>query len=87
MRVATDSARAQGMIKTIKTNKQPTDTGFRPYTSLKGAINIEPTARPIRYRVRPKVTIVLEVPNSAAMSATPEVYEVEYKTLVTVRHV
>jgi hypothetical protein len=73
MRVTTDLARAQGMIKIMKINKQATDTGLRPYTSLKGAMNIDPTARPIRYKVNPKVTTVLDVPNSAAISATPEV--------------
>lgn len=48
MRASTDLARAQGMIKTVKTSRQPTETGFRPYTSLNGAMNMEPIASPIR---------------------------------------
>ena len=46
--VGTDWASAQGMIRTVDMNMQITDTGFLPYTSLRGAINMEPIARPIR---------------------------------------
>ena len=48
MRVVTDFASAQGIIRTVKTAKQITHTGLRPYTSLSGAMNIDPIARPIR---------------------------------------
>lgn len=67
IKVVTDFARAQGMIKTVKMAKQITQTGFRPYTSLNGAMNMDPMARPIRYMVSPRVTIVLDAPNSAAI--------------------
>jgi hypothetical protein len=43
-----DLANAQGIIKTVKMPKHTTDTGFLPYTSLSGAINMDPIARPIR---------------------------------------
>jgi hypothetical protein len=46
--VVTDLARAQGMIKTVKIDRQITQTGLRPYTSLSGAMNIDPMARPMR---------------------------------------
>lgn len=80
-RVARFLASAQGMIKTVKMNKQAMQTGFRPYNSLNGAINMDPTARPMRYKVNPNVTMVVEVPNSAAICDSPEVYDVEYNTL------
>ena len=80
-RVARFLASAQGMIKTVKMNKQAIQTGFRPYNSLNGAINMDPTARPMRYKVNPNVTMVVEVPNSAAICDSPEVYDVEYNTL------
>lgn len=58
---------AHGMIKTVKMNEQTMETGFRPYSSLNGAMNMDPIARPMRYKVKPKVTTVLEAPNSAAI--------------------
>lgn len=46
--VSTDLASAQGMINRVKMDRHNTDTGFLPYTSLIGAMNMEPMARPMR---------------------------------------
>ena len=48
MRAVTDLASAQGIIRTENMKRHMAATGRRPYTSLRGAVNIEPTARPIR---------------------------------------
>lgn len=48
MSSSTDLLSAQGIIRTVKTNRQPTETGLRPYISLIGAMNIDPMARPTR---------------------------------------
>lgn len=48
IKASMDWASAQGMIKTVKMPRHTIDTGLRPYTSLSGAMNIDPMARPIR---------------------------------------
>lgn len=48
IKASMDWASAQGMIKTVKMPRHTMDTGLRPYTSLSGAMNIDPMARPIR---------------------------------------
>lgn len=48
IKASMDWANAQGMIKIVKILRHTMETGLRPYTSLSGAMNIDPMARPIR---------------------------------------
>ena len=66
---------AHGMMSIVKMATAIRYTGRRPYISLRGARSSDPSARPHRYVVMPRIINVLDLtPNVCIMPGMPLVY-------------